>query len=60
MGGIEALFMLGKVMNQLNTMEGLVAMERFNTALKKSTGLKTEVDFRRERERGASRPPGDH
>jgi hypothetical protein len=50
-GGIESLFMLGNFINKLNTMEGLVVMERFNTALKKAEGLKTEVDFRREREK---------
>lgn len=53
MGGLESLFMLGNFMKKLNTMEGLVAMERFNTALKKAEGLKTEVDFRREREKKA-------
>lgn len=53
MGGIESLFMVGNFLKRLNTMEGLVAMERFNTAVKKAESLKTEVDFRREREKKA-------
>lgn len=48
-GGIEGLFMFNGIMKKLSTMEGLILMERYSTALKNAESLKTEVDFKKER-----------
>lgn len=49
MGEIEAMFMVGEIMQKFNTIEGLVLLERFNNEIKKAESLKTEVDFKKDK-----------
>lgn len=49
MGEIESLFMVGDIMHKMNTMEGLVLLERYNKEIKKAEILKTEIDFKKDK-----------
>lgn len=51
MGNIEGLFMLSGIVNKLNTMEGLVLLERYQSDLKKAERLKNAVDLKKDREK---------
>lgn len=49
MGEIESLFLFSDIANKMNTIEGLVLMEKYGKEIKKAEALKTEIDLKKDK-----------
>lgn len=48
-GEIESLFLFSDIANKMNTIEGLVIMEKYGKEIKKAEALKTEIDLKKDK-----------